>query len=78
MVSAPAKSPRSESETFLQIAAQRRECKAELIKTIVSDLYSKQAEILRLKNEIDMEYIVHESAGGASGVDTRSLEKVNP
>ena len=56
------------------------ENKGDLIRTIVSDLYGKQADILRLKQEMDAEYFVHESAGGAcyssSSGDLRGFEKV--
>lgn len=70
------KSPRlaSESDTHIMtitpsqstISSRRDkvECKGDLIKTIVSDLYIKQSDILRLKQEMDAEYWVPESAGG--------------
>ena len=50
------------------------DCKGDLIKTLLSDLYSKQSEILTLKQEMDAEYFVHESVG--SSADLRTFEKV--
>ena len=69
------------SQTTISSRRDKIECKSDLIKTIVGDLYAKQADILRLKQEMDGEYFVHESAGGASysssTVDLRSFEKVS-
>jgi hypothetical protein len=51
--------------------------KADLVKILVKDLYAKQAEIIKLKHEIDYEFM-HES-GGSTPCDggIRNLEKVS-
>ncbi len=68
------------SQTTINSRRDKVENKGDLIKTIVSDLYGKQADILRLKQEMDAEYFVYESAGGAwysnSSADLRGFEKV--
>ena len=68
------------SQTTINSRRDKVENKGDLIKTIVSDLYAKQADILQLKQEMDAEYFVHESAGGAcysnSSADLRDFEKV--
>ena len=69
------------SQTTINSRRDKVENKGDLIKTIVSDLYGKQADILRLKQEMDAEYFVHESAGGAcysnSSADLKGFEKVS-
>lgn len=68
------------SQTTISSKRDKVECKSDLVKTIIGDLYAKQADILRLKQEMDGEYFVQESAGGAcytsSTIDLRSFEKV--
>jgi hypothetical protein len=52
--------------------------KEDLIKTLLSDLYAKQSEILNLKQEMDAEVIFQESVGSAQSAagDIRRFEKV--